>query len=87
MSVECYYGLCQKYKGRAVEVRTRDGRTHRGIIESVDRRMVYIRPHGAQRNLGGFGFGYYGGYGYGRIGFGIALGFITGLVLAPLFFW
>lgn len=89
MSAEHYHGLCQRYKGRAVEIKTRDGRTHRGIIQNVDNRRVFIQPIGGAGNLGGFSYGFYGGYGpygYGR-GYGIALGTIAALALLPLFFW
>lgn len=87
LSRDHYYNLCQKHVGRCVEIRTNDGRVHRGRIRSVDRRYVYMEPLGARgRGLGGLGYGYYGGYGRGA-GFSIALGFITGLVLFPLLFW
>lgn len=86
MSIEHYRGLCHRYRGRAVEIRTRDGRVHRGIIENVDGRMVYLRPFGGpRRNLGGYGYGF--GWGFGGFGFGVALGAITSLALLPWFFW
>ncbi|GGN64792.1 MULTISPECIES: hypothetical protein [Oceanobacillus] len=85
MSVEHYHKLCNQYMGRAVRIRTHDGRVHHGIIRHVDRRRVYLEPIRSNRNLGGFGYGYYG-YGYG-FGFGIALGAIAGIALASLFFW
>ncbi|MCQ6275512.1 hypothetical protein JMM81_11140 [Bacillus sp. V3B] len=85
MSVRHYYGLCQKYRGRAVEIRTHDGRIHRGIIQHVRNNRVYLQPLGRPRNLGGFGYGYYyGGWGFG---WGLALGSIAALALLPLFFW
>ncbi|MFB4474210.1 hypothetical protein [Virgibacillus sp. SK37] len=89
MSVGHYHALCRKYMGRAVEIRTRDGRRHRGIIKHVSRNRVYIQPLGRRRNLGGFGYGYGYGYGYGFGGFvyGLALGTIVGLALIPFFFW
>ena len=86
MSIGHYHGLCQKYRGRGVEIRTHDGRIHRGLIQQVSRSRVYLQPLGYSRNLGGFGYGY-GGYGYGGWGWGIALGFIAALALLPLFFW
>lgn len=88
--MSAYYGLCQRYRGKAVEIRTRDGRIHRGIIENVDGRRVYLRPVGGGRGLGGFGYGGFGGFGgYGAYGggYGIALGTIAALALLPLFFW
>ncbi|MEK4030659.1 MULTISPECIES: hypothetical protein [Bacillaceae] len=85
MSVERYYGLCQRYRGRAVEIRTHDGRMHRGIIQHANNHKVFIRPISGARNLGGFG---YGAYGYGSgFGYGIALGAIATLALLPFFFW
>ncbi|MHB8126534.1 MAG: hypothetical protein ACYDEJ_13010 [Desulfitobacteriaceae bacterium] len=81
MSVGDYYSQCQRYRGRAVEIRTHDGRIHRGIIGDVDYDRVYLQPLGATRSLGGFSYGYYGGWGAG-----LALGSIAALVLLPLFF-
>ncbi|WP_156288609.1 hypothetical protein [Oceanobacillus salinisoli] len=82
-----YYDLCCRYKGRAVEIVTRDGRRHRGIIKHVDSGRVYIQSIGG-RGLGGFGYGFYGpGFGFvPGFGFGIALGAITSLALLP-WFW
>jgi len=89
MSIGYYYGLCQRYRGRSVEIRTHEGRIHRGIIERVDGRHVFMRPLGS-RGLGGFGYGF-GGYGpgFGSYGGGyrIALGAIAALSLIPLIFW
>ncbi|AIF43141.1 hypothetical protein [Virgibacillus sp. SK37] len=95
MSVQHYHNLCQRYRGRAVEIRTHRGDVHRGIIKHVDRQRVYLEPFGGgQRNLGGFGFGFYGpgggygGYGYRPgFGYGLALGAIGTLALLPFFFW
>ncbi|SHF92127.1 hypothetical protein [Ornithinibacillus halophilus] len=90
MSVDLYYGMCNRYKGRAVEIRTLDGRVHRGVIQNVNRRKVYLQPLSARRNLGGFGYGFYGpgfGWGYGGFGIGIALGAIGTLALLPFFLW
>ena len=74
MSNGHYHGLCRQYQGRAVDLRTSDGRVHRGVITHVDNDSVYIMPQG-RRNLGGFGGGYrYGGYsgsgGSGGYGYG-----------------
>jgi hypothetical protein len=89
MSVGYYHGLCNRYRGRAVEIKTRDGRSHRGIIQSVDNRNVYVRPIGRGGGLGGFSYGFFGGYGGFRpgFGFGIALGAIATLAVLPFFFW
>ncbi|WP_067727454.1 LSm family protein [Oceanobacillus damuensis] len=86
MSFEHYHSVCRRNRGRAVEIRTLDGRIHRGIISDVDDRNVYLQPLRRNPNLWGFGYGY--GYGFGRPGFGagIAIGAIATLVLLP-FFW
>lgn len=84
MSVEHFHGLCNRYRGRAVEIRTKDGRIHRGIIDNVDHRQVYLRPLGGGGRIGGYGYGF--GYGWG-LGYGIALGAIGTLALLPFFFW
>ncbi|MFP7170734.1 hypothetical protein [Terribacillus sp. 7520-G] len=85
MSVGRYRSLCQRYSGKAVEIRCHDGRIHRGIIQRVDQNRVYLQPLGRSRNLGGFG---YGGWGYGGgwgFGWGVALGAIAGIALLSLF--
>ena len=88
MSVQHYHGLCHRHMGRAVVIRTRDGRIHRGVIRRVTRNRVFIQPIGRPRNLGGYGYGYYGYGGYGGWGwYGIGLGLITGFALGSLFFW
>ncbi|PAF19106.1 hypothetical protein [Terribacillus saccharophilus] len=91
MSVGQYRSLCQRYSGKAVEIRCHDGKVHRGIIQRVDRDRVYLQPMGRSRNFGGFGYGGYGngyGGGFGRgfgFGFGVALGAIAGIALISLF--
>ena len=88
MSNVNYYETCCRYKGRVVNITCRDGKRHVGRIVDVTRRHVYIQPIGPSgRNLGGFGYGYYGGYGYYRRPFAVPLAFITGLALGGLFFW
>lgn len=82
-----YYGMCQNYHGRAVEIRTRDGRMHRGIIHRVTPNRVYLQPLRRPRNLGGFGYGYGWGWGWGGFGAGIALGAIAGIALLGAFWW
>lgn len=81
-----YYSLCNRYRGRAVQIRTHDERLHRGIIVDVKRNRVFIRPLGRLRNFGGFGYGYYGFGGSGFL-YGLALGAIVSLVAIPFFFW
>lgn len=75
MSVECYRHLCMRYRGKPVEIRTRDGRVHHGIVGDVDQDRVFIRPFnnpgnpgGNYRNFGGYGYGGYGPGGYGGYG-------------------
>lgn len=75
MSAHIYH-LCNRYRGKAVHIKTRDGRVHRGIIVDVNLRKVYIRPVGGPRNFGGYGFTY-----------GLALGAIVSLATLPFFFW
>ncbi|WP_284139350.1 MULTISPECIES: hypothetical protein [unclassified Virgibacillus] len=82
MSVQHYHQLCNRYKGRAVEIKTRDGRVHRGIIQNVDHNRVYLRPLGQG---GGYGYGFYAPF-YG-FGFGLALGAIASFALLPFFLW
>ncbi|WP_391203544.1 hypothetical protein [Psychrobacillus sp. L4] len=87
MSQSNLYNQCCRYHGQRVRITSRDGRVHLGQITRINRQTVWIRP---SQSLGGFGMGYYGGYGgYGGDGFGygIALGAITGIVLAAAFFW
>ena len=67
-----------RYHRRPVEIRTRDGRVHRGMIERVDSNRVYLRP---LRGTGGFGYGWIG------FGFGIALGAIVSLALLPRYYY
>lgn len=93
MSANYYYDVCCRHMGRPVEITTKDGRCHRGMIQHVDRNNVYLQPLGSGKNFGGFGYGYgpygpyggFGGYG-GGFGPGIALGSIATLALLPLFF-
>ena len=89
MSNGHYHGLCRQYQGRAVDLRTSDGRVHRGVITHVDNDSVYIMPQG-RRNLGGFGGGYRyggysgsGGYGYGGSGYGGSGGYGYGRPFRP----
>ncbi|WP_172373310.1 hypothetical protein [Sporosarcina jiandibaonis] len=83
MSQANFYDLCRRYHGRNVRITCRDGRVYRGEITRVTRDMVWIRPFDG---LGGYGLGF-GGFGFGGFGIGIALGAITGIVLASAFFW
>lgn len=89
MSLNYYHNLCTRYKGRAVKIRTRDGKVHCGVIDNVNKNRVFLRRSKGAR-IGGFSYGYggYGGYGrYQEFGVGIALGAIASLILLPFFFW
>jgi hypothetical protein len=80
-----YHAMCQRYRGRAVEIRTRDGRMHRGIIHRVTPNMVYLMPLRNPRNLRGYRYGY--GWGWGGFGWGVALGAIAGIALVGALWW
>ncbi|MBY0123755.1 hypothetical protein [Bacillus sp. S/N-304-OC-R1] len=82
MSVGYYHSMCHRHIGRAVEIRTHDGRIHRGIIHRVHGGRVYLQPLGRRRNLGGFRWGW--GWGFGA---GIALGAIAAFAVLPFFWW
>lgn len=89
MSQYNVYDLCCKYQGKVVRITDRTGRVYVGEITKVTRNMVWILP---TSNIGGYGYGFYGGYpayGFRRrgFGFGLALGAITGIVLASAFLW
>lgn len=77
------YSQCCRYHGQKVRITCRDGSVHVGEITRVSRDMVWIRP---DENLGGYGLGFFGRRGF-ALGFGIALGAITGIVLASAFLW
>ena len=72
---------CRGAIGRPVEIRTINGTVHRGIIERVTNREVYIRPLNNARNLGGYGYG----WGWG-LATGFAFGAIASLIFLPLVF-
>lgn len=74
------YDLCCKYQGKRVRITDNQGNLHVGRITQVDNCQVWIMP---DRNGYGIGFWGFGGAGFG---YGIALGAITGIALAGLFF-
>ena len=76
------YDLCCKYHGKRVRITDNQGNVHVGTISKVNRRMVWIQP---DEGLGGLGIGYWV-FGPG-FGYGIAIGAITGIVLATAFLW
>lgn len=86
-----HYHTLRQGVGRPVEIRTKQGAVHRGIVDRVDRNRVYLRPmNGGRRNFGGYGYGYYGpgyGYGWGGAAAGFALGAIATLAFLPFFFF
>jgi hypothetical protein len=89
MSNGNYYNLCCRYQGRHVRIDDRHGNVHVGRILRVTPNQVFIQPsrhRGNNNGYGGYGYGGYGGYGYEDT-YGLALGVITGIVLASLFFW
>lgn len=81
MSVRYYQDMCMKNRGRAVEIRTRDGGVHQGVIDRMDENCVYLRPLRGADRLGGFGYGLIG------FGFGIAFGAIASLAFLPGFYY
>ena len=78
------YNLCCQYQGKRVRITDNKGCTHVGRITNVDNRHVWLMPD----DFGGYGIGFWGfGYGAGAgFGYGIALGAITGIALASIFF-
>ncbi|QTD43090.1 hypothetical protein [Sporosarcina sp. Te-1] len=89
-SFQHYHQQCTRHIGKPVVIGTRDGQTHRGIIQEVRNNRVYLQPLGNQRGLGGIGFGWGFGFGFGRgaaFGLGIAIGSIVTLAVLPFFFW
>lgn len=84
MSVGHYHSICHRNRGRAVEIRTHDGRVHRGIIHRVNSHTVFLRPLERPRNLGGYRYGWGWGWGFG---WGVALGAIAALAFIPFFLW
>ncbi|MCH1626372.1 hypothetical protein [Fredinandcohnia quinoae] len=79
-----YYDVCCRYQGRVVNIRCKNGKRHVGRILRVTNSHVYIQPFG-ERNLGGFSYGFWGGYGGFYRPYAIPLAFITGVVLGGLF--
>lgn len=80
------YSLCCKYHGKRVRISDSSGKVHVGEITRVDRKQVWILP---DRRYSGYGLGFwgFGGYGGEGFGYGIALGTILGIALAPIIFF
>lgn len=86
------YHLCCRYRGRFVQIKDRFGRVHRGVITRVTPTHVFLRPnqYRGPRNVGGFGFGFFGGpfFGFGAAAFAISLAAIVAIAAIPFaFFW
>ncbi|KGX91752.1 hypothetical protein [Pontibacillus marinus] len=81
MAYDAMYRRCCRYRGSIVRLNCR-GRVHVGRVTRVTRSHVWIRPVGGPRGLG-YGFG----FGFGGFGIPFALGAITGIALASVFFW
>jgi hypothetical protein len=81
VSAHHYHDVCMKNRGRAVEIKTRDGRIHRGIIDRVDPYHVYLKPLRGPDSFGGFGYGLF------AFGIGIAFGAIVSLAFRPRYYW
>ncbi|MDE5415025.1 MAG: hypothetical protein LPK26_12255 [Bacillaceae bacterium] len=86
-----YYQMCCKHRGKVVTIYEKCGRRHYGRIVNVDHQFVYIEPvHPHSGGLGGFSYGFYGGWGFRPWGVGvvpIALAAIGGFALASAFLW
>ncbi|QHE51646.1 hypothetical protein [Pontibacillus sp. HMF3514] len=80
MSYDAMYQRCCRLQGRVVRLRCH-GRVHVGEVTRVTRSHVWIRPIGGPRGLG------YGFFGFRGFGVPFALGAITGIALASVFFW
>ncbi len=82
------YDLCCRYHGQVVRVIDKSGREHVGRVSKVTKDRVWFDSPYSRRPANYYGYdGYgYGGSYYGGLGFSIALGFITGIALAALFF-
>lgn len=80
------YDLCCRYNGQVVQIKEHSGRVHFGRITRVSDDRVWIDPqysdsYHSSRNVM---FHHYPTYHYG---YPIALGFISGIILASLFFF
>lgn len=77
------YDLCCRYHGQVVQIREQSGREHVGRITRVSDNRVWIDPYHHHYPYRQDSSNYpYRGYGYP-----IAIGFITGVILASLFFF
>lgn len=77
------YKVCCSHHGKRVRITCKDGTVHVGKITRVERDQVWILP---DRQFSGYGLGFWG-FGGPGFGFGIAIGAIAGIALAPLFFF
>lgn len=79
MNPQSAYNMCCKYHGKRVRITDNRGNVHVGRITNVDDRNVWLMPDRV-----GYGIGFWG-FGAPGFGYGIALGAITGIVLASIF--
>lgn len=86
------YDLCCRYQGQVVQIREQSGREHVGRITQVSSDRVWIDPYfdnyppriNNNYNDRNYQTNHYSHYGYG---YPIAIGFISGIILASLFFF
>lgn len=82
------YDLCCRYQGQVVKINEHSGREHLGRITRVSDDRVWIDPHyndhypNRQNSYHEYNGNQHYGYGYP-----IAIGFISGIILASLFFF
>lgn len=75
------YDLCCRYNGQVVQISEHSGRSHFGRITRVSNDRVWIDPQ----------YGHYPSHSHQyrnyQYGYSIAIGFISGIILAGLFFF
>ncbi|MFC4617528.1 hypothetical protein ACFO4N_02145 [Camelliibacillus cellulosilyticus] len=91
MSVDHFYHQCRQHIERPVEITCKDGAVHRGLIHSVDRTHVYLRPFNipdGPQGPGMFAWGFPGAFAGGFLGglTGVALGNIAFFRPFPYFY-
>lgn len=84
-----HYDLCCRYQGQVVQIREQSGREHLGRITRVTNDRVWIDPNYDYFPVNDYHFRNIGYSNYYRNNFGypIAIGFISGIILASLFFF
>lgn len=84
------YDLCCRYQGQVVQIREQSGREHVGRITRVSDDRVWIDPHfnNNPRFNNNYNDRYHSNFhSYHGFGYPIAIGFISGIILASLFFF